>query len=53
MTNKKALSALVDGEVSEVEIHRLVREFGFNVPDDLPVVLVFHRLPQGIYADLS
>ena len=28
MTNKKALSALVDGEVSEVEIHRLVREFG-------------------------
>ena len=25
--NKESLSALIDGEASEIEVHRLVREF--------------------------
>jgi negative regulator of sigma E activity len=28
MTNKESLSALIDGEATEIEVHRLVREFG-------------------------
>ncbi len=28
VTNKESLSALIDGEASEIEVHRLVREFG-------------------------
>ena len=35
MTNKESLSALIDGEATEIEVHRLVREYGKEV--SLPV----------------
>ncbi len=52
VTNKESLSALVDGEASEIEIHRLVREFK---SDDtlVPSWIVYQQIRSVVRAERS